>query len=75
MTLLPITLQQRVRHDGLQRKPSPSPAAGGAASPPQYLVLKDLIGHQLLQKVAMDSVARLCPAAHGGPLKRDKAQE
>ena len=73
MTLLPITWQQCVRRDGLQRKSSPQPGCWRAASPPRYLVLKDLIGHQLLQEVAMDGVARLCPAARGGPLKRDKA--
>lgn len=39
-----------------------------------YLVLEDLVGHQLLQEVAMDGVARLCPAARGGPLQRDKAE-
>lgn len=60
MTLLPITLQC-VRCDGFQGKPSGQPS--------WYLVLKDLIGHQLLQEVAMDSVARLCAAARGGPLK------
>lgn len=72
MTLLPVTLQQGVKCDGLQRKPSPQ-ASCWRDSPTQYLVLKDLIGHQLLQEVTMDSVAWLCPTARGGPLKRRKA--
>lgn len=37
-------------------------------------MLEDLVGHQLLQEVAVDGVARLCPAARGGPLERDKAE-
>lgn len=32
------------------------------------------MGHQLLQEVAVDGVARLCPAARGGSLERDKAE-
>lgn len=39
-----------------------------------YLVLEDLVGHQLLQEVPVHGVARLCPAARGGPLERDKAE-
>lgn len=50
-----------------QPRSQPSPAAR------RYLVLEDLIGHQLLQEVAMDGVAWLCPATRGGPLKRDEA--
>lgn len=73
MPLLPVTLQHRVRRGGLQRKPLPQPSCWRAAAPCWYLVLKDLIGHQLLQQVPVDSVAGLRPAARGGPLKREEA--
>lgn len=46
--------------------PHPTPAAPLS---PWHLVLQDLVGHQLLQEVAVHGVARLRPAAGGGPLE------
>lgn len=46
--------------------PHPIPAAPLSL---RHLVLQDLMRHQLLQEVAMHGVARLRPAADGGPLE------